>query len=247
MAQLVNSLFTEFLKLKRSQMFLISLMGAAVAPGMEFLAMIVGQRKHPETVITFQKFFTETNLYILLLIGILLYGVITAYLFNREYVEDTLKNLLTIPVSRNSFLSSKFTMLFIWILFLTLFAWILTLILGLIGQFDGLNSALLIKSFQEYLVGGILIFLLLTPIAWVTLIFKNYVTTIVFTILITMINALVLNSEYVVLYPWSAILAIATNKFNAIYPSEYSYFSVFGTSLLGLIATIIYFKKVDID
>lgn len=243
---MANLLYTELLKLKRSNMFWVSIVGAIVAPFMCFIAYVMQKAKRPDIAIEFNVVFSDTNLYVVFLIGVLLYGLITAYLFNREYVENTLKNLLTVPVSRISLIVSKLVLLLIWIMVLTIISWVMTLIFGLIGQFEGLNTTILITSFKEYIIGGGLLFLLSTPIIFVTLLFKDYVPTIAVTIAITMVNVLISNSEYSALYPWSAILAIATNIFRPEYPPIYSYISIFITSIIGFIATVIYFKKVDI-
>src|SRR5699024_11363812 len=69
--------------------------------------------------ILFKELFYNVNLYTVLIIGVPLYGVVTTYLFNREYMENTLKNILTIPVSRIGFIVSKMLLLFIWIMMLT--------------------------------------------------------------------------------------------------------------------------------
>lgn len=243
---MVDLLHTELLKLKRAKMFLVSMIGAASAPIMIFIGFLNMKMKTPDVPVQFTEAFYNTNLYVLLLIGTLLYGVITAYLFNREYAEDTLKNLLTIPVSRVSLIGSKMVLLFIWILILTVVAWGLTLILGLIGQFEGLSTALLIQSFTQYIIGGFLLFLLSTPTIFVTFLFKNYVPTIIFTAVITMANVALANSEYRALFPYSAVHVIANNGFVPEYPPEYSYISILITSIAGFIGTIIYFYKVDI-
>ena len=47
--------------------------------------------KQPTPTIWFHQLFTEVNLYTTLVIGFPLYGVVVAYLFTREYAEDTLK------------------------------------------------------------------------------------------------------------------------------------------------------------
>ncbi len=243
---MINLLSTEFLKLKRSQLFLISMLGAATSPFVCFIAYLGMKSKKPGVPILFNEVFSETNLYLVLLIGVTLYGVITAYLFNREYTENTLKNILTIPISRTRLFMSKLILLLIWILFLTMFAWGLTLIFGVIGQFQGLSAAVLMTAFKEYIVGGVLLFLLVTPTILVTLLCKNYVPSIVFTVALTMVNVLIGNSEYRVLYPWSAVLVIAWHDFITQYPPVYSYLSIFATSLLGLLAAVIYFKKEEI-
>ena len=243
---MLNLLYTELLKLKRSNMFLVSIIGTAVAPFMCFISYLMKKKERPDIPLKFDMFFSDTNLYIVLLIGVLLYGVITAYIFNREYVENTLKNLLTIPVSRISLVMSKLILLFIWIMILTTTAWVLTLIFGLIGQFEDFSTTILIKSFKEYVAGGSLLFLLSTPTIFVTLLFKDYVPAIVFTIAVTMVNVLIYNSKYSAVYPWSAVNVVASNVFHPEYPMEYSYISIIVTSVIGLTAAIIHFKKEDI-
>src|SRR5699024_11355432 len=82
-------------------------------------------------------------------------GVQTCALPICEYVENTIKNILTIPVSRVSFIMSKTLLLFMWIMMLTMIAWFLTLFLGLLTQFDGLDISLLVESFKEFSIGGV--------------------------------------------------------------------------------------------
>src|SRR5699024_3580181 len=134
--------------------------------------------------------FYNVNLYTVLIIGARLYGVVTTYLFNREYVENTIKNILTIPVSRVSCIVSKTLMLIMWIMMLTMIAWLLSLFLGLLMQFDGLDISLLVESVKEFSIGGVLLFILSTPIILVMLVMKNYVPTIIFTVVITLVNVM---------------------------------------------------------
>src|SRR5690625_6896482 len=82
------------------------------------------------------------------------------------------------------------------IIVFTMIAWFLTLFLGLLTQFDGLDISLLVESFKEFSIGGVLLFILSTPIILVTLVMKNYVPTIIFTVVITLINVMGGSSEY---------------------------------------------------
>src|SRR5699024_12156209 len=88
-------LFTELLKLKRSSMFLLSIAGAAVAPLVVVVATYVNEPSTP-----FKELFYNVNLYTVLIIGAPLYGVVSTYLFNREYVGNIIHNILTINESR---------------------------------------------------------------------------------------------------------------------------------------------------
>jgi bacitracin transport system permease protein len=247
MRTLANLLYTELLKFKRSEMFFISLLGAAAAPILSFVGFLFINERNPLDPILFADAFTQTNFYIVGLIGLLLYGVITSYLFSREYTENSLKSLLAIPVSRVDYIISKLLVLFIWISILSLEAWILTFLLGLIGQFEGLSAAILVSSFKEYMLGGSLLFLLSTPIIFVTLLIKNYVPTVVFTIAIAMVNILIVNTEYRSIFPWSAALVITLNRFPPEYPPEVATISIILTSLIGLVAALVYFMRADIQ
>lgn len=236
---MVNLFLTELQKLKRAKMFLVSLLGVSAAPIVSF----IGVRR--ESII-FAEFMANNNFLQNLLTNILIYGVVTSYLINREYEENTLKSILTIPVSKTSFLLSKFMLLFIWIMMLTFFAWGLTCVLGVIGQFQGLSLSVVLESLKQYAIGGSLLFLLSSPVAFVTLLFRNYVATIIFTAILTMINLMNASDEYSVLYPWSAVLLITENQFIPGYPPIYSLISIFVTAIAGFAATFLYFKKEDI-
>src|SRR5699024_1258256 len=120
-------------------MFLLSIAGAAVAPLVVVVATYVNEPSTP-----FKELFYNVNMYTVLIIGDPLYGVVTTYLFTREYVENTIKNLLSILVSRLRVIISKKLLRLMWIMMLTMIAWFLTLFLGLLTQFDGLDISLLV-------------------------------------------------------------------------------------------------------
>ncbi|WP_052222963.1 ATP-binding cassette domain-containing protein [Clostridium homopropionicum] len=71
-----------------------------------------------------------------------------------------------------------------------------------------LFTVVLIRSFKQFFLGGSLLFLIASPAVFIAIKFKSYVHSIVFSAVITMINILVINSKYMALYPWSAVLVI---------------------------------------
>ena len=100
----------EFLKLKRSKIFLLSLMGAILPPFLMFIAVTSFDEGQ-----TFEALFTNVNMYMSAMFAVMIFAIIISYLFGREYNEHTLKTMLTIPVSRSKFLLSKYVMFLIWI------------------------------------------------------------------------------------------------------------------------------------
>src|SRR5699024_9507094 len=98
--------------------------------------------------------------------------------------------ILTIPVSRIGFIVSKMLLLFIWIMMLTLIAWTVTLVLGMLTQIDGLSIALVMESLSQFSIGGMFLFILDTQIIFDLLVMKNYVLSIIFTVVISLINVM---------------------------------------------------------
>src|SRR5699024_12174033 len=122
----------------------------------------------------------------------------------------------------------------------------LTFLLGLLTECDSLDISLLVESFKEFSIGGVLLFILSTTIILVTHVMKNYVPTIIFTVVITLINVMGGSSEHRALFPWAAAGDIANHTLPSPYPPEYSYTAIIVTALTGFIALIVYFKKADI-
>src|SRR5699024_5115816 len=120
------------------------------------------------------------------------------------------------------------------------------LLLGLLTKFDGLDISLLVESFKEFSIVGELLFILSTHIIIVTLVMKNYVPTIIFTVVITLINVIGGSSKHRALFTWAAAGDIANHTLPSTYPPEYSYTAIIVTALTGFIALIVYFKKADI-
>jgi len=188
----------------------------------------------------------DVNLYASLLTGIPLYGVAAAWLYSREYTEDTLKNLLTIPVSRTGLLLSKLALLFLWILTLAVTAWALTLTLGLLGGFGGLSASLLLASFKQFTGAAALLFALCTPVICIALAMRHLVPAMIFSIAVTMVTVMGSTSEYKGLIPWSAAFDLVNGTLLPVYPALYSYVSIAATSIAGLAAALIHFERTDI-
>ncbi|MDP4098122.1 ABC transporter permease [Paenibacillus sp. P96] len=245
---MVDLLAVELLKLKRSKMLLLSMIGAGLAPFMVVLAFYINRTSADASgeQAVFETLFYNTSMYTVLLIGVPLYSIVAAYLFLREYTEDTLKNLLTIPVSRTGLMISKMLLLLVWILLLSLVAWALTILCGLLGGFDGLSGALILDYLIKFAVEGALLWALTTPVILVTIVMKNYVPSMIAAISITMLNVLVFNSEHRGLVPWTAAFDITHQSLLPLYPAELSYLSIAGVSLVGFASILIYFGKVDI-
>ena len=120
---MLNLISCELLKLKRSKMVLISVAGVLSTPLLMLIEALQTHFDKPEIIFTLSDIYSDSVLYIMLLVNIMIYVAIAAYLFSREYTESTLKTILPIPISRTKLLIGKFCTLLLWIVMLTLVTW----------------------------------------------------------------------------------------------------------------------------
>ena len=153
----------EFLKLKRSNIFLLSIIGTILPPLLMFIAVIGFNEAN-----SFDQLFANVNMYMSAVFAVLLFAIILSYLFGREYNEHTLKTILTIPISREKFLLTKYIMFLVWILILTVVTSISTLIFGFIAGLEGFTLKLFIDSFVELLYANVLLFLTFSPFVFLS-------------------------------------------------------------------------------
>lgn len=234
---------SEFLKVKHSKVFILTLLGGLISP----LLMLMGILIDSGLITDFSRLFDAVNEYSLLLSGLLIFGLLISYLFIREYEEHTIKTIIPIPVSRTKFLIGKFATFTICMVLISLITFAGTLFMGVFLGFRGLTVNVLLTGLYQYLVGGILLSLSLSPVVLAAVIFKHLVPTVICTIVIAFSNVLAFSSNYIALSPWAApyFLAlgnIATFGYGTILPI----LMILGTFLVGFLLNWIYFTQRDI-
>ncbi|MBR6024378.1 MAG: ABC transporter permease [Methanobrevibacter sp.] len=232
----------EFLKLKRSKIFLLSLMGAILPP----LLMFIAATSFNETQ-SFEALFANVNMYMSAMFAVLIFAIIISYLFGREYNEHTLKTMLTIPISREKFLVSKYIMFLVWIVILTVVTTFSTLIFGFIAGLEGFSLKLFIDSFAELLLANVLLFLTFSPFVFVSLFVTNMVPAMVGGAALSLINLMVYGQNWAPFVPWVCPYLIASGEI-AEYSADImvSYGMILATFMIGLAVSYIYFTKKDV-
>jgi bacitracin transport system permease protein len=243
---MINLLRSELLKLKRSMMVRVAFAGVSVTPIITFLAYVLYRDDNLSLEYSFADLLSETSFYFVILIGTPLFGVLAAWLFNREFSENTLKDILAIPVSRSALIVSKLALFLFSILVLSLWSCLLGCILAFIGNLPGGSLSVIARYFAIFALDGWYLFLLSTPIVFATLLFRDYVPVIIFTVCITLVSVMVSNSEYQAFYPWTAILSVVMKESRPPCSAIIPYASIYGTSLVSFVASLIFFERMDI-
>ena len=233
----------EFLKLKRSNIFLLSLMGAILPPFLMFIAVFAFDEGN-----TFELLFNNVNMYMSALFAVLLFAIMISYLFGREYNEHTLKTMLTIPVSRGNFLLSKYVMFLVWILILTVVTSLSTLVFGFIAGLEGFSLKLFIDSFIQLLFANVLLFLTFSPFVFLSLVITNMVPAMVGGAGLTLVNMLIYGQTWAPYVPWVCPYLIASGEIAGYSTSiSVSYGIILATFVIGLIISYIYFTRTDVS
>lgn len=233
----------EFLKLKRSNIFLLSIMGAILPPLLMFIATFAFDETQ-----TFEMLFSSVNMYMSALFAILLFAIMISYLFGREYNEHTLKTMLAIPVSRGKFLLSKYVMFLAWILILTVVTSMSTLVFGFVAGLDGFSVKIMVDGFAQLLFANALLFLTFSPFVFVSLLITNMVPAMVGGAGLTLVNMLIYGQTWAPYVPWVCPYLIASGEI-----AEYgasitvSYGIILTTFAIGLIISYIYFTRTDVS
>ena len=233
----------EFLKLKRSKIFLLSLMGAILPPLLMFIAVTSFDEGQ-----SFEALFSNVNMYMSAMFAVLIFAIIISYLFGREYNEHTLKTMLTIPISRGKFLISKYIMFLAWIVILSVVTSLSTLVFGFVAGLEGFSLKLFLDSFAQLLYGNVLLFLTFSPFVFLSLLITNMVPAMVGGATLSLVNLMVYGQNWAPFVPWVCPYLISSGEIVEYSTSiAVSYGVILATFIIGLAISYVYFTKRDVS
>ena len=217
MSTMRPAIWTEALKLRKSAVFKVSLYFFIFIGIMMGLLMYLTM--HPELASrsstlefktsflggsTWQGFF-GLLMQLILTLGMIGSGIVTSWMFGREYSDRVIKDLLALPVSRSTIVLSKFILLFLWCIILMVLMLISALLTGALIGLPGWSDTDLISFLRSYAVCGILNTLLIMPVAFVASAGKGYMLPISFVILFLILTQFIFVGfpDLAVWFPWA--------------------------------------------
>ncbi len=171
-------IYVEFLKARKSKILLVTLLVFTIVPCMMGLMMFVA--RNPDfagklgMIGTKAKLFGENDWpgYFSLLsqvmasIGLIGFGFVTSWVFGREHMDRTLKDILALPVPRSSIVLGKFVIVFLWCILLALLLFSISILFGLIIQLPGWSTLLFHRFTFCFLITSMLTLLLCSPVSY---------------------------------------------------------------------------------
>ncbi|WP_027398942.1 ABC transporter permease [Anaerovorax odorimutans] len=156
---MINIIITEFQKLKRYSIVWIGIVAVL------FSALLaVFQQSSGNEIMQYESYtnsviwnnFSMAFPFMIVLIG--------GYIINREYVDHTLKNMLTVPISFRKLLAGKAITVGIVAALYGFFSFLCTFVLGAMFCHGDISSALVMKSFFQLVGLGLCCYLAVLPI-----------------------------------------------------------------------------------
>ena len=254
------ALYTEFLKARRSKMLWVTIIFFSFISVMMGFMMFVS--KHPEVAGNSAILSTKASLIgtadwpsffnlliqMTLILGMLGPGIVTIWVFGREYSDMVIKDLLALPVARQTIVLSKFILIVTWSILLLFILFVFSILTGILIHLDGWNRELFSEYSLNFTVSTLLTLLLCTPIAFITCVSRGYLLPVGIVILLVIITQfLFLGMAGITPYfPWS-IPALYSGVSGPGNPSLklISYLILMVTSLLGLICTAAWWRFAD--
>lgn len=248
---MLNLIFCEIFKLKGSKVLLFSFIGILSTPCMMLIEALQIHYQHPEKIFTLTDIYSDSLLYVMLLTNLMIYIAITAFIFSREYAENTLKSLITIPITRNAFIVAKFLVLLLWILSLSFITWLAMTLLSSIFHITigmhGFEFVITMEWLLKFLVSGVLVFLTIIPFAYLAERTKGFIAPMIISAIIVMGSVALCNHDVGAMYPWTASYFLLMNMVeNSGYPLFVTISMIGVIAMTGFYMSIRYFKKEDL-
>ena len=176
--------------------------------------------------------------------GIVIYGFLVSWIFGREYSENTLKDLLSLPVSKTKTINAKFTVYALWAIGLGIVNLLLGIIIGLLLRLSGFDGSACVNSLKVYFFTMVLTILLGSPVAFFSMLGKGYlaplgfvVLTVVFSQIITVLGM----GEY---FPW-AVPALYSGISGEVILNAPSYIILTAVSVTGYCGAVLFWNNTD--
>ncbi len=114
--------------------------------------------------------------------GMILTAVITAYVFGREYADGTAKNMLALPVRRESFVLAKLVVVALWFAVVVAAMFVEGVAIGLALDLPGFSPGLLSRAVRDVALSAAMCYLLVPPVAWIATLGRGYLPPLGFAI-----------------------------------------------------------------
>lgn len=248
---LVDIVYCEWMKLKRSKIILIGVLGSFIVP---FLVVVNHIRicfSDSAAGLSLGGIYEDTIMFIMLLFGPLVMAVVATNLVSREYTEKTLKTIFAVPIGRSQFIVGKFIILFALVLLFMALSWLdivaVSLICNLFLDVAQINVLSAVYILVQMVKGGILLFATVTPFVYLAMRTRGMLVPFIAISAISLLNVVLSGSQIAGIYPWTASYLLLTGRLaQSGSPAWAGIFAILFLCVFGIGGSILRFRKEDV-
>ena len=254
-----SALWAETLKMVRSKVPLFTAIGFCMVPLAGGLFMII--LKDPEAARSLGLITTKAQLltgtadwpsffgFLAQAVaagGMILFSIITIWVFGREFSDHTVKEMLALPTARESIVTAKFIVIAIWSVIITVFIFGISILVGTLIVIPGWSIELLGASFIGVLGTTLFTIPLMSFVALLASIGRGYLPPFgwtIFTLFLANIAVILGWGDWL---PWSipGLFSGVAGSRNELL-GTHSYVILVTASILGIVATYYWWRSAD--
>lgn len=174
--------------------------------------------------------------------GFILFVLIVSWVFGREFVDDTLKDMLAVPVGRGSILLAKFFVAAVWSAGLAVLILLAGLIIGAMLNLPGGSAAELLQGINLVLFTSGMVIVVGLPFAFFASAGRGYLLPMGLAMLTLILANLAAVAGWGDYFPWTVPGLYAQGQGPL---ASASYWLVLITGLVGILATYGWWKYAD--
>jgi ABC-2 type transport system permease protein len=247
----------EFRKMRRSPIFLITIIGMVFMPLMLGLLMFI--KKYPALAkstlllskasmipgnadwLSYLGFFSQ----MIGGAGLLVFGFCASWLFGREYSDKTVKDLLALPLPRGAVVWGKFIVLLCWCVLLFVIASAVSVGVGMGLQLPGWTCQIGYHSLLVMFLASLMNVGLNTVTSFMACWTRGYLAPIGFIIVALMFGNFTGMLGFAAYYPWAIPMTYATKALEGVFIGIPSVAIVVATAFAGLLGTLLWWRFAD--
>jgi ABC-type transport system involved in multi-copper enzyme maturation permease subunit len=213
---LLASLSAEALKARRSKVPLLASIGFTLAPLMDGLFMFI--MKDPEraremgllsvkaqlamSTADWNTFFSVLTQAVAVG-GVIVFSIVTAWVFGREFSDHTAKDLMALPTSREKIVAAKVIVISLWVFVTVTWVYLVGLLVGALVDIPGWTNELALGSLRDVLATAGMTLILMTPVAFIASIGRGYLPPLAWAVLTIFFSQIVAATGWGDWFPWS--------------------------------------------
>jgi ABC-2 type transport system permease protein len=178
--------------------------------------------------------------------GLVIFSIVVIWIFGREFEQATVTDLLAVPVTREMVVLSKFIVAAVWSLLLVVLLGVLGLVLGMMLALPGGSTELLRSVAATLAVLGVLTVVLAMPFGWIVSATRGYLPAVGALFLLIFVSQVIAALGWGDVFPWTvpALLAHLAGPTSAV-PDGTGYLLVFAAGAAGILATAGWWRLAD--